>query len=95
MVNSHSSNGLRGAVVCTLALVVTSCGITPTLPSAAEFTAEREQALQLRYFGATTLTISDGTKTVMIDGYFSRPGLGTLASCWRGACMAHAAMRKN
>jgi L-ascorbate metabolism protein UlaG (beta-lactamase superfamily) len=78
MVRSPRINGVRRATVCAFALFLGSCGITPTLPNASEFKAERNEALQLRYFGTTTLTISDGKNAVMIDGFFSRPGLGRL-----------------
>ena len=36
---------------------------------------EAVQGLSVRFFGTSTLSFSDGTDTVLIDGYFSRAGL--------------------
>ena len=34
-----------------------------------------KESLHIRYFGATTIQIDDGNTALMIDGFFSRPGL--------------------
>lgn len=38
--------------------------------------------LHARFFGATTIQIDDGEKAIMVDGFFSRPGLARLAMSW-------------
>lgn len=80
---------LRMALHCLLTAMLTctaaACVITPMLPAATEFKPDRQDPLQLRYFGASTLTISDGSTTIMVDGFFSRPPLGTLTLALAGS----------
>ena len=47
--------------------------ISVLLPEIGEF------SISVRYFGTSTLLFDDGTTQIMIDGFFSRPGLSTLA----------------
>lgn len=37
-----------------------------------------QKQLEVRYFGVSTLLISDGETKILIDGFFSRPGLSSL-----------------
>lgn len=37
-----------------------------------------KESLHIRYFGATTIQIDDGNTALMIDGFFSRPGLAQM-----------------
>jgi len=47
----------------------------PPLPVASCAESKPRSGLVVRWFGTSTLTISDGESTVMIDGFFSRPGM--------------------
>jgi L-ascorbate metabolism protein UlaG (beta-lactamase superfamily) len=54
-------------------------------PSMSDFTnrfdtppAERDAPLRVTWLGVATLLIDDGTSALMTDGFFSRPGLGTV-----------------
>jgi L-ascorbate metabolism protein UlaG (beta-lactamase superfamily) len=40
--------------------------------------AERDAGLRVTWLGVATLLIDDGTSALMTDGFFSRPGLGTV-----------------
>jgi L-ascorbate metabolism protein UlaG (beta-lactamase superfamily) len=40
--------------------------------------AERDAPLRVTWLGVATLLIDDGTSALMTDGFFSRPGLGTV-----------------
>jgi L-ascorbate metabolism protein UlaG (beta-lactamase superfamily) len=67
-----------------VAAMCSSCQVVPALPSATEVGSHQEPGLIVRSFGTSTLTVSDGTTTVMIDGFFSRPGLLRLGLAWTG-----------
>ena len=66
----------------TLALIggVASFSLRPSSQSWPHLTTRQASAtnLSLRFFGTSTLSISDGTDTVLIDAYLSRPGLFNL-----------------
>lgn len=62
-----------------------ACAITPTLPDASEFEPTREGSLELRYFGTSTLAISDGEHAILVDGFFSRPSTRTVLLSSLGA----------
>lgn len=38
----------------------------------------KDAALVASYFGTSTIAISDGNTTIMSDGFFTRPGMGTM-----------------
>ena len=40
--------------------------------------AGADSVLTVTWAGVTTLLIDDGSSTLMTDGFFSRPGLGTI-----------------
>ncbi len=63
-----------------------SSGITachPTVPAIAlcemKATPLIAETLHARFFGTTTIQIDDGRTAIMVDGFFSRPGLARLA----------------
>jgi L-ascorbate metabolism protein UlaG (beta-lactamase superfamily) len=49
--------------------------VLPSLPS-------NEVSLHARFIGTTTIQIDDGDTAIMIDGFFSRPGVIQLATSW-------------
>jgi L-ascorbate metabolism protein UlaG (beta-lactamase superfamily) len=67
-------------IIIAVACVVAACksnnyppfeSYAPTLPS----TELPPKTLHARFFGTTTILISDGATSIMVDGFFSRPGL--------------------
>jgi L-ascorbate metabolism protein UlaG (beta-lactamase superfamily) len=56
----------------------------PQLPTAASVPPGQEAELTMRWFGTSTVSISDGPTTIMIDGFFSRPRMRMLAFAWLG-----------
>lgn len=75
---------LFGGVVASGALVASADAQTPPVEScriaAARANESRAapQPLTVTYFGTSTLLFSDGHDRILVDGFFSRPRLGTL-----------------
>lgn len=74
----------RSSLILILALQTISCErlTHPSLAPFAQYEMKSfevsKKALHARFFGATTIQIDDGETAIMIDGFFSRPGLAQL-----------------
>lgn len=74
----HGEQVRRCAAVLVTTWLATGCATTPPLPKPSDFRRTQSEALDLRYFGTSTLAISAGRDTVLVDGFFSRPRQRTL-----------------
>lgn len=54
--------------------------VTDLGPSATRAPQAQQAGLTAQFFGTTTLAFSDGTTTIVTDGFFSRPSIRELAS---------------
>lgn len=65
-----------GAALLAGALAMSSAREVRANPCAGALAPARYEAaaLTIRYFGVSTLMISDGTERLLVDGFFSRPG---------------------
>lgn len=77
---------VRGYVVMIGIMAAMSSGVTachPTVPAIGlcemKPTPLITETLHARFFGTTTIQIDDGHTAIMVDGFFSRPGLARLA----------------
>src|SRR5690348_6139149 len=57
-----------------LGIVPAGCSTVPRLPMASSAQANESPGLALRWLGTSTVTISDGHSTVMVDAFLSRTG---------------------
>jgi L-ascorbate metabolism protein UlaG (beta-lactamase superfamily) len=60
-----------------------ACHHTPYLAEASSV-ASADAGLTVRWFGTSTVTVSDDSKTLMVDGFFSRLGKPRLVLAWTG-----------
>jgi L-ascorbate metabolism protein UlaG (beta-lactamase superfamily) len=67
------------SVLVLIALAMTGCvSLSPDFTTDKDFelkpAADQDRGLRAQFFGTTTVLISDGETSVMVDGFFSRPG---------------------
>lgn len=82
---SGRGSNTRLAVLAVVAGMTTAgvcgCAVRPSLdalPRTSTYDAPAPTALQVRFFGTTTVLFSDGAHAVLIDGFFSRPSAGAV-----------------
>ena len=74
-----------GVALLAMADAVGACHHTPYLPEASTVDpGTAEAGLIVRWFGTSTVTVSDGPDTLMVDGFFSRLGKPRLVIAWTG-----------
>lgn len=84
MLLSCPSKILRVCFLLTLSVQLFGCEslIHPSLEPFTKYELKPSdvsmKAIHARFFGATTIQIDDGETAIMIDGFFSRPGLAQL-----------------
>lgn len=80
-----SSRFVALAMFVSITAVASTAGTdVPHLPTAVSVGPQKLSGLDLRWFGTSTATVSDGETTIMIDGFFSRPGMIRLGLAWTG-----------